>query len=144
MKRLLAAVLVLVAAPAWAGAPTDTRKSEKGLDYLLRVPQDYDRSRGGLLVLSLHGRGEVKENFMRTTLSMKWLDKAIVACPQAPNADKMWSATELEPMGDLLRELQDEFHPARTIVYGFSAGAYFTFNVASRFADRVQGAIPHS
>jgi predicted esterase len=143
--RVLALVLALLATPALAGnAQPETRHSEKGLEYSIRVPDGYEKWRGALLVVALHGSGEKQANFMRTMCSMKWLDKALIICPQAPSAEARWGQGDLEPVADLIREVQEEHHPPRTVLYGFSAGAFFSFGVGSRYADLVQAAIPHS
>ncbi len=143
MLSRVAALVVLLAAPVLAGEP-ETRKSEKGLEYSIRVPRNYDKATGALLVVALHGSGEKQANFMRTMHSMKFLDKALIICPQAPSAQARWEHGDLESVADLIRETQEEHHPPRTVLYGFSAGAYFSFAVGSRYADRVQAAIPHS
>src|SRR4051794_21157837 len=101
------ALLALLAVPAFAG-DQETRHSEKGLEYSIRVPKNYDKATGALLVVALHGSGEKQANFMRTMVSMKWLDKAIIICPQAPSSAARWEHGDLASVGDLIREVQEE------------------------------------
>jgi predicted esterase len=143
VRRSLA-LLVVLATPALEANPV-VKKSEKGIEYSIRVPQNYDKSRGAMLVIGLHGSGDKQSNLMNAMAnSMKWLDKAIVVTPQAPNASAQWNQDDVDAITDLVRELQDEHHPPRTVLYGFSAGAYFSFGIGSRLGDRVQAAIPNS
>ncbi len=145
MPRLALALLLAFAAPALAGqGQLETRHSEKGLEYSIRIPEGYEKWRGALLVIGLHGRGGKQADFMRSLSAMKFLEKAIIVCPQAPNAGAMWDAGDLGAVGDLIHDVQAEHHPPRTVLFGFSAGAYFSYAVATVGQAHVEAAIPHS
>jgi predicted esterase len=135
-------LLVVLAGPAFAGNP-EVKRSEKGMTYSLRVPDGYDRSKGGLLVLALHGRGGKHTEFMDTMKAMAFLKDAIVATPQAPT-NATWDAADMAPLSDLIAELQEQWSPARTLCFGFSAGGYFTFTMSLTYPGLIQGAIPCS
>lgn len=143
LALVLLAASALVPAPAHAAAPV-TLRSEKGLEYSIRIPDGYDRSKGAVLVLALHGVNEKQANFMRTMDSMPFLKSAIVVVPQAPGEGARWEEKDVATVADLVREIQEEHRPPRTVVYGFSAGAYFTFRMALGHPELFAAAIPHS
>jgi predicted esterase len=144
MRRLaigLSTFLALAPAALAAGQPEE-RRSEKGLEYSIRVPDGYDRARGGLVVFALHGRGGSHADFMRMTLGYEWLRQAVIVAPQAPNLAKTWDPTDLAPMTDLVREVSEEQHPARVVFFGHSAGGFFSMATTLTAPKLIQAAIP--
>jgi hypothetical protein len=124
-RLALAAALLLVSVRAAEAAGVQVKKSQQGLTYSVRVPDNYDRAQGGLLVVGFHGRTQSHDVMMRTLLSFDWLKDAVLVSVDAP-ADKVWQAKDLAPVSALLPELKREHHALRTICYGLSAGAFFS------------------
>ncbi|MBI3726331.1 dienelactone hydrolase family protein [bacterium] len=137
----LVAVLVASAPSAFAGP--EVKKSEKGIVYSIRFPQDYDKAKGAVLVIGFHGRGGNQVNFMDALERYSFLKSALLVTANAPK-EAMWDASDLPAIGEMILELQRAHRPPRTIVCGFSAGGYFSFGVGTTFPDRVQAAVPMS
>src|SRR5579871_3436762 len=111
-----AATLLALPAPAFAGVEVKT--SEKGITYSIRMPQDYDRAKGAILVIGFHGRGGNNKNFMDALNQYDCLKSAIVVTPNAPG-NAMWETNDVPVISDLIQELQRVHHPPRTIACGF-------------------------
>jgi dienelactone hydrolase len=134
--------LVLLLTPR-AEAGVQVKKSRGGWTYSLRVPEGWDRPRGGLLVVGFHGRGQSHDVMMKTLLSFDGLKDAVLAAPDAPR-NALWGPDDLAPAADLLAELAQEHHATRTVGFGFSAGAYFVLTLGCMHPDKLAAAIAHS
>jgi hypothetical protein len=51
---------------------------------------------------------------------------ALLLVPQAP-AEGLWQDADLPAVADLIREVQTQSHPSRTILWAFSRGASYAF-----------------
>ncbi|MEK7465893.1 MAG: HEAT repeat domain-containing protein [Planctomycetota bacterium] len=135
------AVLFLVSASALA-APPEQKVSARGLTYQLRVPENSARGKHPLIV-ALHGAGDNCANFMRWISGPQatFAKDAILLAPQALK-NGSWDKEDLEPLADLVREMKAAHAPTRTIGFGFSRGAYYTFHLGTTHPELYDGAIP--
>ncbi len=140
---LIAAFLVLAGPAATACTAAETKQSARGMTYSIRVPDGYDRAKGALLVVGFHGWGGEHTQLMRGMEAFGFLRDAILVAPNAPKA-AAWEEADLDPTADLLDELKRGFNVQRTIAFGFSRGAYFSFGLGLRFPDKVEALVPHS
>lgn len=147
MMRHLAALLTLaaalIAAPGAACAAVEVKTSAKGMTYSLRLPPAHDPSRPTLLVLGFHGWGGNHGQFMRVLEAADFLRGAILVAPNA-SAAAAWEESDVPLVADLIAELKKSNRVARTIAFGFSRGAYFSFAMGLRHPDAIQALIPHS
>lgn len=136
----LAVVLSVLASPTQAA---EVKQSKGGMAYSIRVPADYDAGQGVVLVLGLHGRGGSHTQFMPGLERASFLRAHVVVAPNAL-ANAQWAAPDLPVLADLVKELQATYNVLRTIVYGFSMGAYCSFSFSLAYPELVQAVIPHS
>ena len=143
LKSLRLGLVFLVAAtvPALAGQP-EVKTSPKGMTYSIRLPDGYAKGQHQL-VLGLHGAGDNCRNFMQwlTQHDTALPNGAILLVPQAL-ADGAWDKPDLDPLAELVRTIQAEHQPPRTIGLGFSRGAYYIQWLAFSFPELLHGAIP--
>ncbi|MCE9584186.1 MAG: HEAT repeat domain-containing protein [Planctomycetes bacterium] len=142
LPRTLAALL-LMAASALA-SPPEQKTSGKGLTYQIRLPDNYTKGKHPL-VFALHGAGDNCADFMRWISSPESTlpKEAILVAPQALK-DGAWDKEDLEPLAELIRDMKAAHAPTRTIGFGFSRGAYYTFHLGTTYPELYDGAIPHS
>jgi len=140
--RILAALCLAISSAA--ASPPEQKTSAKGLTYQIRRPDKYTRGQHPL-VLALHGAGDSCANFMRwiTSPEATFPADAILVAPQALQ-NGAWDKDDLEPLAALVRDLKAEHDPTRTIGFGFSRGAYYTFHLGTTHPELYDGAIPHS
>ncbi|MBI3724146.1 hypothetical protein HY251_09375, partial [bacterium] len=82
---VLAIVLVVLgAAPARADG-VETKQSSQGLTYSVRVPDGWDRKKGGLLAVGFYGRGDSHARFLSVYTGIAYLASAVLVAPEAPN-----------------------------------------------------------
>lgn len=145
LPTALSLTLALVSAlsPTPLTAASETKRSAKGITYSIRIPDGYDRTKGALLVVGFHGWGGNNEELMRGLQAMSHLKEAILVTPNAPKA-AAWEEADLEPVADLVSEVAREHRPPRTVAFGFSRGAYFSFGIGLRYPNLIHAVIPHS
>jgi len=147
------AVLALVLAGALAprasarDPESETKTSAKGVTYLIRVPKTFDKEKSAVLVVAfLGGKDGTPKGALGDIDYQKSLTDAILLSPTPANG-KTWSVTatgDLQRIADLLKEVQNELHPTRTIVTGFDHGANMSYAMALTYPDLVQAAIPQN
>ncbi len=142
-SRLVALAVLVLAAPARAGDP-EVKKSATGLGYAIRVPDGWQRERGGLMVVAFHGRGDTPARFMKCVEAIAGLESAVLVVPQAPKNGAWEDSRDTKIAGELVAELAREHQPARTVTLGFSLGAYFSYLMAITHPELVQAAVAHS
>lgn len=141
--RIVALVsLAALLSPSLAQA-AEVKQSKGGMTYSIRVPGTYDPGQGVVLVLGLHGRGGSHTQFMPGLERASFLSRHIVVAPNAL-ANAQWAETDLPVLAELVKELQASYNVNRTIVFGFSMGAYCSFSFSLAYPELVQAAIPHS
>ena len=129
------ALVMLVAAGAAAGVEVQTSKS--GVTYSIRVPQGYDAHEARLLVIGLHGQGGSHDRFMQVMLRAGYLGKAALVAPDAL-AGKAWGAADVGRVAELVREVAGRVRAHRTLLFGYSRGAYFAFGLGLEHPDIAQ------
>ncbi|KAF0244127.1 MAG: hypothetical protein FD180_2788 [Planctomycetota bacterium] len=123
-------------------SPPEQKTSAKGLTYQLRLPDNYAKGKHPLVV-GLHGAGGTCANFMQWMSSPQatFPKDAILLAPQALK-NGAWDKEDTEPLADLVREMKAAHTPVRTIGFGFSRGAYYTFHLGTTYPELYDGAIP--
>jgi predicted esterase len=96
-----------------------------------------------LLVIGLHGRGGKHDDFMRVMTSAGYLSGAILITPQAPT-NAQWAAGDLPNVASLIDEVSGRYRTHRTVAFGYSMGAYFSFGLGLQHPDKVDAVIAHS
>jgi len=144
--RPLLAILVALASLALAAparADVEVKRSEKGMTYSIRVPAGWDATRGGLLILGLHGQGGSHEKFMPLLEQAPFWADAVLVAPDA-TAGAAWEEGDIDLVADLAREVRARLGTLRTVALGFSRGAYLGFGLGLRHPGEIAAVIPHS
>jgi len=117
------------------------------LDYLLFLPQDYDKKDAWPLMLFLHGAGErgnnlelVKKHGPPKIVESKRDFPFILVSPQCP-ANRWWQPMELAA---LLDEIAAKYKvdPDRIYVTGLSMGGFGTWALAAYCPERLAAIVP--
>jgi predicted esterase len=143
--RLLALGLltVLLGPSSLAEAGVEVKKSQGGMEYSIRLPADFSSTKGARLVFAMHGRGGSHTRFMGVVVRAPYLNDAILVAPNA-STNAQWSLKDLPVIAKLIDEVKARYHVTRTIMFGFSMGAYCSFSMGLNYPDKIQAVIPHS
>ncbi len=145
---------IVSAAAVGAGEPKQVAaKLEKQipveLDYLLYLPDDYDRKEAWPLVVFLHGAGErgddlerVKKHGPPKLIEQGKSFPAIVVSPQS--APRRWWHSQLLELTALVDEIVDKYKIDEDRVYltGLSMGGFGTWALAAYSPDRFAALMP--
>ena len=118
-------------------------------DYILRIPDSYDRNRddGWPLIIGCHGTGGSGDKQMALLVGLlgSHADKYLIACPEAPQ-DGLFTATRalmeypLVVLADVRRRAN--VNSDRVILTGYSKGGYTTWAAAMFSPGEWGGAAP--
>jgi predicted peptidase len=117
------------------------------MDYLLFLPQDYEKKDSWPLMLFLHGAGErgddlelVKKHGPPKIVETKKDFPFILVSPQCPSR-RWWDAGELTA---LLDDVVAKYHVDEDRIYvtGLSMGGFGTWSLAARTPDRFAAIVP--
>ncbi len=142
MRRCLSVLGLSLLLAATCGA-AEVQTAANGLTYSIRVPNNWEAGEQPLMVVGFHGWGGNHANFIRSMESFAFLNNAIVIAPDAPKA-AAWEEADIQPVDELIADLQKRYKPGRTVAFGFSRGAYFAFGFGLTKPERVQAVVPHS
>ena len=153
--QLLTAIVCLHGAVAHAADPPtqqaaklDTQVPVK-LDYLVYLPEDYEKKEAWPLVIFLHGAGErsadlelVKKHGPPKLVEGGKKFPFIVVSPQCPQ-DKWWTAMPLE-LTALIDEIESKHKVDKDRVYltGLSMGGFGTWMLAAHTPERFAAIAP--
>lgn len=137
---LALATLLLPCAPAAASVPGSVKG---GLEYVIRVPADFDPRVGARVVFVMHGRGDSHTRVMRVAESEAYLKDAILVSPSAPK-NLEWNQGDRKATAQLIDVVRARYHVTRTIMFGFSSGGFFAFSMGMTYPEKIQAVIPHS
>lgn len=121
------------------------------LNYLVYLPQSYNRNKKWPLILSLHGSGERGNNIddVRKWGIHKILKENdnfpfVVVSPQCP-AGEIWEM-QFNTLKDLLNEMENNYtiNHERIYLTGYSMGGYGTWNFAILNPERFAAIVPVS
>jgi predicted esterase len=139
----------LVDAPAKVkpGSTGMLKAAGKGMGYFLRVPRNYDASKGSRLVVFLHGSNMNGMDYLRSFEAKKWCADAILCCPNGengadPNGPRNFGFESGPLVADVTEEVQKAFKTTVTFIGGHSQGAFLTYNVILNFPELFHGAFP--
>ncbi|MCH4886221.1 phospholipase [Acidaminobacter sp. JC074] len=118
------------------------------LDYLLYLPDDYDKKDEWPLILFLHGAGEVGDNlaYLKTQGLPKYLETnsldAIVVSPQCPR-NTNWGML-MDELYELLKSIKASYKVNLNKVYltGLSMGGYGTWTLAVKHPKEFAALVP--
>ena len=117
--------------------------------YLLYLPENYDRKEEWPLMLFLHGAGERGDdlNLVKVHGPPKIVEKKkdfpfIVVSPQCP--EEQWWTDNLDTLINLLDDIIAKYNVDKDRIYltGLSMGGFGTWALASRYPDRFAAAAP--
>lgn len=140
-------------APATKLPPTakkfTTSDGKASLDYLVYLPEGYDKDKAKLwtLVVFLHGAGErgadvqaVRKTGLTQTLEQRGAIPYVMIAPQCP-ANTFWNIGTLDKLLD--QALSDyRVDKKRVVLTGLSMGGFGTWNWSVEHPERFAGLVP--
>jgi predicted peptidase len=153
LLSLITLLTLAATTPSHAGqSPQQLRSTLKksiAIDYLLSLPDDYEKKSGEKfpLLLFLHGAGERGHNLdlVKAHGPPKLIAEGksfpfIVASPQCPE-DNWWDADELM---HLIENLEKNYRvdPDRIYLTGLSMGGYGTWDLATKYPGKFAAIAP--
>jgi len=125
-------------------------KSEDGLAYQFRVPENYDADKSVNLTFILHGSNlDRRWGFANHSAETFRPDDVVVSpdgtTPNGQGGFNLLNAKkDLDRMRALHEELAKAFNVRATYLYGHSQGSFFAFLYAGEFPAEVQGVVGHA
>jgi len=127
---------------------------------LISLPDNFEEKKSYKLIVGLHGYGSNAENFLKL-MNMCSRDSLIFAVPFAPYAFSLgkeigysWnlrldkelvnksSITSNDYILNCIEQMRKDFKIDETYLFGFSQGAYFSFDIGIRNYELIDGIIP--
>jgi len=140
LKRLLIATILFTGSSSLISAEQRVERVDikRSLEYLLFLPQQYERSQSWPLIVFLHGAGERGSNIERVKkhgppkiVQTKPGFEFIVVSPQCP-ANQRWNAPDVMA---LVQHIKSSYQVDQERIYltGLSMGGYGTWDTAARY-----------
>ena len=140
-------VAVLLIAVVWIAALNETNGSivSSGVkrDYLLYVPNTYDRNKPTPLVISIHGAMGWPAQQMNLTHWNRLADEYgfVVVYPSGSGMPRVWNKKDADVrfVSELIDTLQTAYYidPTRIYANGFSNGGGMTFDLSCKLSHRI-------
>lgn len=162
MRRHVALLLVLASTalgkeppekepgPKSAGKVCKWRTAD-GLEYLYRVPKDYDPEKGANVVFFIHGTNMDRYWGMFSHDEKTFRPDDILISPDGTTktSDKgtftfFGESADLQRMRTLHEEVKKAFKVRSTFLYGHSNGGFFSCAYASLHPEEIQGVFSHA
>jgi poly(3-hydroxybutyrate) depolymerase len=123
------------------------KAADKGMRYFLRVPRNYDATKGARLIVFLHGSSMNGLDYLRSFEAKKWCSDDILCCPNGENGTDPFGQNNFgfgsAPLvADVTEEVQKAFKTNITYVGGHSQGGFLTYSVIMHFPGLYRGAFP--